>query len=61
MLAQAKDFGVLEPDIVFSCEMGIRTLLSSWFCLSHRGTPLVNGWQYEQEDLERTGVLPTIP
>ena len=31
----------LKPDIVFSYEMGMRTLLSSWFRRSHPSVPLV--------------------
>ena len=44
----------LEPDIVFSYEMGMRTLLASWFCLSHRRIPLVMvGNMSEQIEQER--------
>jgi len=31
----------LKPDVVFSYEMGMRTLLSSWFRRFHRSVPLV--------------------
>jgi len=31
----------LKPDIVFSYEMGMRTLLASWYRRFHRGAPLV--------------------
>lgn len=31
----------LQPDIVFSYEMGVRTLLSSWYRRFHRSVPLV--------------------
>ena len=54
-----KQLKQLKPDIVFSYEMGVRTLLSGWFRRWNRKTPLVMVGNMSQ-DIEKERRLSPV-
>mgnify|MGYP001813202411 CR=1 FL=1 len=52
-----KQLRQLKPDIVFSYEMGMRTMFSGWFRMFHRNVPLVLVGNMSQNIEQERGLL----
>lgn len=52
-----KQLRQLKPDIVFSYEMGMRTMFSGWFRMFHRNVPLVMVGNMSQNIEQERGLL----